>query len=205
MADTLGKPMRIGMLGGAFDPPHWAHVALAKAALEQLGLNRLHIIPTGQAWHKARPLSDAKHRLAMCELAFSGLGLVHLDEREVQRSGPTFTVDTLRELHAEFPGAEICLVMGADQARALPTWNRADELASLAIICVAERDESGVNTLQPAVPGLTPEGLRWLHMPPSPLSATTVRQQLANHQSVETLVPPAVARYIEQNHLYQSA
>ncbi len=196
---------RVGMLGGAFDPPHHAHVALAEAALAQLQLDCLHVIPTGQAWHKARPLSDAAHRLAMCELAFADLGPVRVDARETLREGPTYTVDTLRELHALYPLAEIFLVMGADQARALPQWHRAEDLASLAIICVAERDEWGAHTVQPEIAGLSPARLRWLHMPPSPLSATTVRHQLAQQQSVETLVPAAVARYIDHNHLYQAS
>ncbi len=95
------QPRRIGLLGGAFDPPHRAHQALARAAIEQMQLSELRILPTGQAWHKARPLSPAPHRLAMARLAFEGLPQATVDDRELRREGPTYTVDTLRELAAE--------------------------------------------------------------------------------------------------------
>ena len=197
--------LRIGMLGGAFDPPHRAHVALANAALEQLALDRLHIVPTGQAWHKARALTDAAHRLEMCGLAFGTLERTVIDARELHRQGPTYTVDTLLELHVQYPGAQLFLVMGADQARALPGWSRVNEVVRLAIICVAERDDSGLQTHMPAVAGLQPDRLQWLQLPTSPISATTIRQQLADKQDIRTLVPESVARYIDQHHLYQTA
>jgi len=88
------------MFGGAFDPPHWAHRALAETALTQLGLDVLHVLPTGHAWHKARVLSPAEHRVVMCERAFAGLPNIRLDQREIHRAGPTYTADTLRELAA---------------------------------------------------------------------------------------------------------
>ena len=96
---------RIGMFGGAFDPPHNGHVALARIAVEQLRLDELHIFPTGHAWHKARTLSDGPLRVAMSELAFEGVPKLVLDTREVYRSGPTYTVDTLRELRQQSPDA----------------------------------------------------------------------------------------------------
>ena len=83
------ETQRIGVFGGAFDPPHNAHVALAQAALEQFGLDMLYVIPTGQAWHKARVLSAPEHRLAMTRLAFAGMPRVRVDERELQRAGPS--------------------------------------------------------------------------------------------------------------------
>ena len=101
---------RIGVFGGAFDPPHHAHVALARAAIEQFELGSLHVIPTGQAWHKARALSAAEHRLAMTRLAFQDDAKVVVDERELQRTGPTFTIDTLEALQAENPQARLYLL-----------------------------------------------------------------------------------------------
>ncbi len=95
------RRLRVGMFGGSFDPPHWAHRALAETALGQLALDRLHILPTGQAWHKARALSPAEHRVAMCKLAFGGLLNVNFDEREIHRDGPSYTADTLRELRSK--------------------------------------------------------------------------------------------------------
>ena len=115
---------RLGMFGGAFDPPHMAHRVLAQAAVDQLRLDELRVFPTGQAWHKERTLTPAQHRLAMAQLAFEDLPKVVVDARELQRAGATYTIDTLRELSAEHPGAELFLVMGEDQAAAFTTWRR---------------------------------------------------------------------------------
>ena len=136
---------RIGLFGGAFDPPHGAHVALARAAVEQLGLDRLHVAPTGMAWHKAQTLSAAAHRLAMCRLAFGGLPKVFVDDRELRRGGPTYTIDTLTELRAQYPGAELFLQIGADQAAAFHTWRRAGEIVDMAVISIAVRADSALS------------------------------------------------------------
>ena len=136
---NAAAPRRVGLFGGAFDPPHGAHVALARAAVEQLGLDRLHVAPTGMAWHKAQTLSAAAHRLAMCRLAFGGLPKVFVDDRELRRDGPTYTIDTLAELRAQYPGAELFLQIGADQAAAFHTWRRAGEIVDMAVISIAVR------------------------------------------------------------------
>ncbi|GAC1601977.1 MAG: hypothetical protein NVS3B2_05310 [Ramlibacter sp.] len=133
-------PRRIGMFGGAFDPPHLGHVALARAAVEQLALDELRVFPTGQAWHKARELSPAVHRLAMARLAFADVLHACVDERELRRAGPTYTVDTLRELHREFPGSDLLLVIGADQAESLHSWREGEAIARLATIAIAAPD-----------------------------------------------------------------
>jgi hypothetical protein len=105
------------------------------AALQQLALDRLRIFPTGQAWHKARALSAAAHRLAMAQLAFRiGPSPGQVDARELQRPGPTYTIDTLTELQAESPGAKLFLIVGGDQAAALPSWHRWSEILEIAII-----------------------------------------------------------------------
>jgi nicotinate-nucleotide adenylyltransferase len=196
----------VGLFGGAFDPPHRTHVALAQAAIEQLGLDILHVVPTGCAWHKQRDLTSAEHRLAMCHLAFADVYRATVDARETLRSGPTYTIDTLQELQAQYPTAQLYLVMGEDQAKALATWHRASELARAAIICVASRSES-MGTASPVEDssGLPGSPLRRLQLPPSPLNATEIRDRTARGQSVSTLVIESVARYIDQHHLYQIA
>lgn len=194
---------KIGMFGGAFDPPHLAHRALAQAALEQLELDELRVLPTGQAWHKTRSLTDAAHRVGMCRLAFEGMGRVQLDDREIRRAGPSYTLDTLRELHAENPQAELYLVMGKDQADVLPTWRNWQEIVSLAIICVADRDVmTGQETRFVPPPEMAGRFCK-LHMPAMDISATGIRALVASQQGISPLVSPAVARYIEENHLYQ--
>jgi nicotinate-nucleotide adenylyltransferase len=193
---------RLGMLGGAFDPPHRAHFALAQAAIDQLELDQLRIIPTGNAWHKARTLSAAEHRVAMCELGFAGLNRTVIDARETLRAGATYTFDTLSELRAEFPVAQLFLVLGEDQARAFTTWHCWEAIVDLAIICVAARaDESGASGAFSTQTAPIPPFKR-LELPLSALSATDIRKRVASHKSVSPLVFDSVARYIEQHHLY---
>jgi nicotinate-nucleotide adenylyltransferase len=202
------KPMRIGVFGGAFDPPHEAHAALVRAALAQLDLAQLRIFPTGQAWHKERTLSAADDRLAMTRLAFEGLPGTRVDPREILRPGPTYTLDTLRELQAELPDAELVLIIGADQARSLSSWHGIGQILSIAIISVADRAtptgpagafESG--TLASLVPGARFEKLQ---LPFMDISATEIRTRIARGEDLSGLVAPAVARYIDKHHLYRS-
>ena len=199
MTDSLP---RVGMFGGAFDPPHRAHVALARAAVEQLKLDRLCVMPTGQAWHKDRSLTAAEHRLAMTRLAFAGLPNVEVDDRELRRAGPTYSVDTLRELRDEHPVAQLYLLMGEDQAAGFTRWIAWQEVARLAVLCVAGRGTgAGLGALR-ALPGVRVETLQWAQMHES---ATDIRSRLAAGQDITDLVEPAVASYIESHHLYQSA
>ncbi len=200
------QPQRVGLFGGAFDPPHRTHVALAQAAIAQLDLDILHVVPTGHAWHKQRALTAAEHRLAMCHLAFADVYRAVVDDRETLRSGPTYTIDTLQELQAQYPGAQLFLIMGEDQAKALSTWHRAEDLARAATICVASRSEStGTASPVDGSSGLSGSPLRQLQLPPSPLNATEIRDLTARGQSVSTLVFESVARYIDQHHLYLAA
>lgn len=196
-------PERIGLMGGAFDPPHRAHRALAQAACEQLGLSHLHIVPTGQAWHKPQHLSDGVHRLAMAQLAFADLPCARVDARELQRSGPSYTIDTLRELAAAHAQAHLFLIIGADQAHALTSWRRWQEILQSATICVADRAGTiGADALFDAEVAGATRFLR-LAMPPMDLSATAVRASVFAGQDIRAQVCDAVARYIADHHLYQ--
>ena len=194
---------RIGMFGGAFDPPHNGHVALARIAVEQLRLDELHIFPTGHAWHKARTLSDGPLRVAMSELAFAGVPRVVLDTREVHRAGPTYTVDTLRELRQQSPDAQLLLIIGADQAETLHTWKDSADIARLAILSIAARARP-VSDAPPAdISNLPPGFYQPINLPPIVVSSTEIRARVAAGLPIEHLVPPAVARYIAEHHLYQ--
>lgn len=210
---SVSQPLRIGMFGGAFDPPHWAHRALAETALQQLDLDVLHILPTGQAWHKTRVLSPAAHRLAMCQAAFGDLARVRIDPRETLREGPSYTADTLRELAAQYPGARLYLVLGADQLMAFRAWSRWEEVLRYATLAVANRPiylaadhdateaaEADLNTVD-----ISFERLR---MPLHPTSSTAIRAHVRGlsrrHPELDVLVPEGVARYISDHHLYET-
>jgi nicotinate-nucleotide adenylyltransferase len=200
---------RVGVFGGAFDPPHVAHVALVRAALAQLDLTELRVFPTGQAWHKDRVLSAAADRLAMARLAFEGHANTVVDAREIARSGPTYTLDTLREVQREQPSAQVVLIMGADQASSLPRWHGWEEILSIAIISVATRATTtgSSGSFDPAILPRLPPGARFekLQLPPMDTSATDIRARAARGEGLDGLVPPAVARYIDQHHLYRPA
>lgn len=191
---------RVGVFGGAFDPPHIAHVALARAAVEQLRLDELRVLPTGNAWHKTVQLSPAEDRLAMTRLAFADVPRTVIDERELRRAGPTYTVDTLRELRGEQPQAELFLVMGEDQAGALTRWHEWQAVLSLAVICIAARAATTgeVRAELPAQARSQP-----ILLPAMPESATEVRALVRRNAEIGHLVPPRVARYIETHHLYR--
>jgi nicotinate-nucleotide adenylyltransferase len=191
---------RVGMFGGAFDPPHRAHLTLARAAIAQLRLDRLYVFPTGDAWHKARTLTPAPDRLAMTRLAFAGVAGAEVDDRELRRTGPTYSVDTLRELQAEHPGARLHLLMGEDQAAGFTRWHAWQEVARLAVLCVAGRGTGeGVAALR-ALPDVRVE---LLELPQMPESATEIRNRLTIGQDIADLVEPAVASYIDSHHLYR--
>ncbi|MES1978335.1 nicotinate (nicotinamide) nucleotide adenylyltransferase [Polaromonas sp.] len=200
------RQKRIGVFGGAFDPPHKAHLELAKVAITQLELDELRVVPTGHAWHKARELSSAGHRLAMTRLTFEGMPRVVVDEREMQRAGPTFTIDTLEALQSENPGAQLYLIMGADQFAAFRQWHRWQAIVGLAIICIAGRATSTVTQAQIEAYGMLKSRFLQLSLPPMIVSATHIRQLLASgagqSNDINELVPEAVARYISANRVY---
>lgn len=203
--------LRMGVYGGAFDPPHLAHVEMAQAFMAQCELDCLWVIPTGHAWHKNTKLSAAEHRLAMVRLAFADDPRVVVDDREIRRPGPTFTVDTLISLTTETPGAQWFLLMGGDQWERFTTWHRWQAILDMATIVVAERPDATSASAQKCIERHWPEGypapsiipLLWQ---PKSLSSTQVRSSLesghAQAHAVYPMVPQAVARYISLHQLY---
>lgn len=193
-------PRRIGLFGGTFDPPHNAHVALATLALHELALDELRWIPAGQPWQKERIITPAAQREAMVRLAMGDQPRFVLERCEVQRRGPSFTLDTVRELQAKQPGAEWFLVIGQDQYAGLQTWRDWRELIGRVTLAVANRPGVAVEphadvkaVVHRAVP------LAMLD-----IASTDIRARVAAGQDIASLVPVSVARYIEANHLYHA-
>jgi len=195
--------MNAGLFGGSFDPPHLAHLALAQAALAQLALDELVWLPARQSPHKGGRLpASGADRVAMLQRLVDGEPRFRIDARELDRAGPSFTVDTLRELHAERPGVRWWLVIGQDQYARFDTWRHWREILALAGLAVAARDDDPVR----AAPGLAgvAHALHIVRMPPHPHSATAVRERAAAGLDVTALVGAPVARYIADHHLYIS-
>jgi nicotinate-nucleotide adenylyltransferase len=188
--------MRLGVLGGTFDPIHLGHLVLGEAAREQLGLDAVLYVPANVQWRKAgREVAPAEHRLAMVRLAVADNPAFEASTVELERQGPSYTADTLEAL-AETPDAELYLVLGRDAYEDLPNWVRPDRIRELATLVVAARDGE--------VTDLAPRCVR-VEMPEIGISATDIRARVAAGRSIRYLVPAAVEGYIRQNGLYRGA
>jgi nicotinate-nucleotide adenylyltransferase len=192
---------RIGLFGGTFDPPQLAHSALARSARDTLPLDEVRWIPAGQPWQKTRAISEALHREAMVKLAIAGERGFVLERCELERAGPTYTLQTVHDLQQREPGASWFLLIGADQYNNLHTWRGWAELLGLVTLAVAERP--GVVMRPDAQVVRTPH--RSVPLPPMDISATDIRARVARGESISGLVSNAVAGYIARHHLYRSA
>lgn len=197
--------MRLGILGGTFDPIHNGHLAFAEAAREACGLDRVLLMPACVPVYKRdQRVTPADQRLEMCRLAAAGNPSFEASALELERGGDTYTADTLRELRAHLaPDDEIYFLVGADAAVTVPKWRESDVIADLAHIVVANRP----GTTWPA--GITPESLdgrfdvTLVDMPQIDISSTAIREAVARGRSVRYLAPDAVCDYIVTNRLYR--
>jgi len=187
--------VRLGVYGGAYDPPHLGHLVAASDACEALGLDRLLWIPS--AVHPLKPVRTAADvRLEMVRAAVAGDGRFVADGLELQRAGPSYTVDTLRELRAREPEAELFFLTGADNLRELPRWREPGEIARLATLAVLERAGEAL----PADPPLAAVAVTVTRVD---VSSTDIRRRVAAGQSIRYLVPEAVRAVIERERLYR--
>ncbi len=189
---------RLGVFGGTFDPPHVGHLALAEWAREALRLDRVLFVPAGRPPHKRRAdLSSPADRLAMTRAAVRGHPAFAVSALEARRRGPSFTIDTLRTLHAHHPDVELVLLMGADSLDEFESWREPDEIARLATLAVAIRP--GARRPRPRAGWR----LRWLDNPGLAVSSSALRARVRSGRSVRFLVPDAVARVIARRGLYR--
>jgi len=203
--------MRVGVLGGTFDPPHLGHLILAQEALQTLGLSQVLFVPAGEPWRKAgRELSPREHRLAMVRLAVGDNRHLAVSTVEVDRPGPSFTAETLAELREQFGlDTELFFIMGADSLTDFPHWQQPHRILELARLAVAERaplGDEGLEELEEGIPEALAEALRervvWLPMPLVAISASAVRERVRQGLPIHYWVPPAVEEYIREHGLY---
>jgi len=193
--------LRIGLFGGSFDPVHNAHLALARLALQELALDELRWVPAGDAWQKTRPLSAVAHRLAMLQAAIEGEPRFVLERCEIERDGPSYTLDTVRTLQQLQPAARWWLLIGQDQYANLHTWHGFEELLRRVRLAVAGRP----GVAAPADERVLAADTVWLQLPPMAVSASDIRERVAAGQDIDALVPSGVALYIRQHGLYRAA
>lgn len=192
---------RIGLYGGSFDPVHRAHVALARLAIDHLLLDELRWIPAGDPWQKDRELTPAPHRIAMLQLAGEGESRLVVDEREVRRQGPSYSIDTVEEFRREQPDAALYVVIGQDQYENFHTWRRWTQLLDEVTLAVAGREGEPPRP-SPQVAAV-PHRVVPLPLPRIDVSSHEIRERIAQGRDYTDMVPVPVARYIEQNHLYR--
>ena len=185
----------IGLFGGSFDPVHHGHLIVGQVAKEKLGLDVLRFVPAReQPFKRGRHGTSAEHRAAMLSLALGGTPGFAVESAELNRPGPSYTVDTLETVRQQEPGTDLVLLLGADAAAELPTWHEARRIPDLARVVVFAR------------PGTPVTAFPWIsatvEVPAVDISATAVRNRVRQGQSIRYWVPDAVAEYIATHRLY---
>jgi nicotinate-nucleotide adenylyltransferase len=197
--------VRIGILGGTFNPPHLGHLVCAQEAYIQLELERVILIPARQPPHK--PVEDEpgpEHRLELCRLAVDGDPRFEVSEIELNREGPSYTVDTLSLLHSSTPDTDLYLILGGDIAAGLPDWHEPERVLELATVAVAKRRGTPRELVERSlarIPG--GQRTRFFQMPRIGVSSTFVRERVRAGQPIRYLVPDPVAGYIADKELYR--
>ena len=191
--------VRLGVFGGTFDPVHNGHVAAAVNARRAMALDRVLVVPARDPWQKQdRVLAPADDRLAMLQEAMGDIDGIEISRLELDRPGPTYTADTVDELHRDNgDAAELFLIVGADAASDLATWDRPDVLRDLTTIVIVSRADID----EPGAPG---PGWRVAHVriPPLAISSTDLRRRAASGEPLDGLMPPAAIRCLRERGLY---
>ncbi len=196
--------MNIGVLGGTFDPIHIGHLIIAEEARVRLGLSKVLFVPAGQPWLKQdRDVTAAVHRVEMVGRAIADNPYFELSTLEVERSGPSYTVDTLTMLHKQLGGrTSLFFILGRDTLAELPLWKEPEKVVQLCRLVVPPRLGSrDLKHLEKAIPGLLDKVIQ-LAMPVIGISSSEIRQRMAQGLSIRYLVPPEVEKYITEQKIY---
>jgi nicotinate-nucleotide adenylyltransferase len=200
--------MRLGLLGGSFDPVHYGHLLLAECAREQCALDQVWFLPAAVPPHKQdKVLAGAEHRVEMLKLAIGGHEAFGVCMLEIERGGLSYSVDTLEQLQRDDPARELFFIMGGDSLADLPTWHRPERFCELAVPLVVRRagsPEPDYRVLEPFVSSAKIAVIRELEvkMPLIEISSREIRARVANQQSIRYRTPRAVEEYIRSNGLY---
>jgi nicotinate-nucleotide adenylyltransferase len=195
----------VGILGGTFNPPHIGHLVCAQEARSQLGLDRVLLMPVHTPPHKeAAGDPGPQARLALCRAAIADDPQLELSDLEIERGGPSYTVDTLQALHGSREGDDLTFIVGGDMASSLPDWREPEAVLELARLAVAERDEHRRHEIAERIAGLrgAAERVVFFAMPRLDISSSEVRRRIAEGRPIRWLVPAAVADEIERRGLY---
>jgi nicotinate-nucleotide adenylyltransferase len=200
--------MRLGVYGGSFDPVHYGHLLLAETCREECALDRVWFVPAAQPPHKVhRQLAPADDRVEMLKLATAGHEAFEVSRLELDRTGMSFTVDTLREIHQAHPDWELFFLLGSDSLADLPTWRQPERICELATPVVVTRPGHTSPDWAPLEKLLAAHGVsfhrRQVEMPEVSFSSTDVRQRVAAGRSIRYRTPRAVEKYIETHGLYR--
>jgi nicotinate-nucleotide adenylyltransferase len=199
--------MRLGLLGGTFDPIHYGHLLLAERCREECGLDRVWFLPAGLPPHKAgEAITAGAQRAEMVEFAIAGHSQFEVNRMELARAGRSFTVDTLREIHAEDPSRELFFLIGADSLAELPTWRDPAGIVELATIVAVNRGDRPAPDLDAARRTLgkaVADRIRLVTMPGIDLSSTDIRRRVREGKSIRYMTPRPCEVYIHEHGLYK--
>jgi nicotinate-nucleotide adenylyltransferase len=203
----------IGIFGGTFDPPHLGHIRLAEQAIELLALDEVQFLPCANPVHRSQPMVIASDRLQMLELAVANRSGLSINTLELDRGGPSYMVDSLRQIRDQYEDASLCLLLGADAFNAIQSWKSPDEILKLANLVVCRRPGLSLDKsvfvdhqidsaldLRSKVSGC----ILALDIEENPCSSTEVREWLTGQGSVENCLPQSIIDYINQHHLYET-
>ncbi|NLL52309.1 MAG: nicotinate-nucleotide adenylyltransferase [Peptococcaceae bacterium] len=202
----LSSAQRLGIMGGTFDPIHYGHLVAAETARVELGLDYVLFIPTGESPHKSNlKITDAEMRFKMVEISIKNNKYFKASRIEIKRKGPSYTVDTLREIHKLLPKQEIFFITGTDAMIDILAWREPQEIFKLARVIGASRPGYESQKHLAKIFSQYPESkdrLYQLEIPALAISSTYIRSRVGNNKSVRYLLPDEVRMYIENNRLY---